>query len=286
MKKESARTHSVPNHMHKLLRTDQAISVLLPLALCALLAGAASTSMGAVIPKAFAAGCNLFANELDAFPNNNIANVLPAPPNQTTVFKFISPNSGFEVETFDAVIGAWDPGTMVLNPGDGAILQTPVAFAAVFVGAPLAGPLGCKCMTKGHPYLLGRRTAGVGPSTYEDFAGVPPVAGATLFQFLPGPGSDCGVYAPPNYLIHTFVGGAWVPGPPLVPVAEAVWIQIPDVPPTITVGAGSISWTGCWRLESTPALGGPWRRVPGAKSPFALPVAAAGRFYRLVCAID
>src|SRR5882724_1368154 len=49
MKKESARTHSVPNHMHKLLRTDQAISVLLPLALCALLAGAASTSMGAVI---------------------------------------------------------------------------------------------------------------------------------------------------------------------------------------------------------------------------------------------
>jgi len=282
MKKESARTHSVPNHMHKFLRTNQAISVLLPLALCALLAGAASTSMGAVIPKAFAAGCNLFANELDAFPNNNIANVLPVVPEGTLVFKFISPKSGFVLESF--IGGAWDPGTTFLNPGDGAVLRTPVAFATVLAGAPLAAPLECKCMTKGHPYLLGRRTAGIGPSAYEDFAGVPPVAGATLFQFIPGPGQDCGIFAPPNYLIHTFVGGAWVPGAPFVPFGEAVWIQTPDVPPAIALGAGSISWTGCWRLESAAALGGPWLPVPGATSPFALP--AAGGFYRLVCAID
>jgi hypothetical protein len=244
---------------------------------------------------AIAAGqCNLIANELNACGGNNINNVLPAsglPAAAALILtKFISPAAGYQIETYDPDLGAWMPGVMTLNPGEGALLNSPVAFNATFKGNLPAAQL-CKTMVPGQFYLLSRRAAGLGPSTYQDIVGGPPLVGSVLYQFV---GGDCGVLAAPNYSVHTYGGaGVWAGGVPAVSVGQSVWITVPAAGPTLTMGVGApcladelkFTWEGGWQLQSADAVIGPWSSIAGATSPFcyAMPAVPASKFFRLVC---
>src|SRR5262249_5984383 len=124
-----------------------------------------------------AGGCNMIANELNACGGNNIKNVLPPsglPAVPLALSKFISPGGGWQIETYEPDVQTWVPGVMTLNPGEGVFLNSPMAFNLTFRGnLPAAQP--CKIMTPGQYYLLSRRVGGLGPSTYQDMVGAPPL---------------------------------------------------------------------------------------------------------------
>ena len=60
----------------------------------------------------------------------------------------------------------------------------------------------------------------------------------------------------------------------------------PELGPLTIVGRGTapaIAWTGPGRLQSSATLSTPdWQDVPGATSPYPLPLAGGARFYRLI----
>lgn len=72
-------------------------------------------------------GFSLIANQLNASPNNRVVNILPAPPNNTAVFKFNRTTGGFDVMNY--VDGAWDSDLYALAPGEGAFVSVDPEFA-------------------------------------------------------------------------------------------------------------------------------------------------------------
>src|SRR4051812_12489258 len=103
----------------KLMRT-------LTLLLAALLAGA-STSRAATYTNIAAPGWTLNVNQLDSPNGNNIRNVIPSAPGGAQVVRFNRATGAFDaVETF-TFTGSWQPGTTILNPGDGFYFFNPGA---------------------------------------------------------------------------------------------------------------------------------------------------------------
>src|SRR5687767_2502685 len=113
-------------------------TLLLTAALCA--AGAAtsmaqvySVNMVGYINQPIPAGFSMVANQLNASPDNKVTTLLPAPPNNTAVYKFNKASGGYDTLQF---LGAWegDDLDMTLNPGEGAFVFAPSAFSTTFVG--------------------------------------------------------------------------------------------------------------------------------------------------------
>src|SRR5262249_12505342 len=182
--------------------------------------------------------CNLIANELNHASGNNVNNVMAGVPAVRLVLsKFISPADGYQIETYDPDLPGWQPGLMTLNPGEAALLNSPVAFNLTFTGT-LPADLPCPTLVGGQTYLVSRRRGwaetGLGPSPYKDIVGYDPAPGSTLYQFVPG--GDCTVLAAPNYTVYTFAGGTWSPSPPMIPSGQAVWVNVPaNLPQTYNV---------------------------------------------------
>jgi hypothetical protein len=76
-------------------------------------------------------GFSLIANQLNANPTpgngNRVVNLLPAPPNNTAIFKFNKVSGGFDVMNF--VDNAYDSDAFALNPGEGAFVSIDPEFA-------------------------------------------------------------------------------------------------------------------------------------------------------------
>src|SRR4051812_22014092 len=71
------------------------------------------------VPKGF----SMVANQLNATPDNKIQSVLPAPPENTTIYKF----NGHGYDSFnysaDNPPPGWFPATGTLAPGEGAFIS-------------------------------------------------------------------------------------------------------------------------------------------------------------------
>jgi len=83
------------------------------------------------IPKGF----SMIANQLNASPDNTIGTILPAPPNNTFIFKF----NGSSFDSYNFVDGTWDDPSPTLGPGEGCFISVdpnfaPTGFTATFVG--------------------------------------------------------------------------------------------------------------------------------------------------------
>ena len=128
--------------------------------------------------------CSLIANQLDAPGGNTIGNLLapPAITDGTILFKY---SGGFSAYTYSTDDGQWDPDPSVtLNPGEGAIITSPVATTITFTGTPHVPVLpvtlsGCTLR------LLSGQTTNA-PATFQDVTGLSPTNGYTLYRHNPG----------------------------------------------------------------------------------------------------
>src|SRR6266853_2824813 len=72
-------------------------------------------------------GFSMIANQLNNSANNQLATLIPTPPNASFFYKFNG--AGYTVD--DYTDGAWEgdtSGTMTMNPGEGLWVYTTVAF--------------------------------------------------------------------------------------------------------------------------------------------------------------
>lgn len=79
---------------------------------------------------------SMIANQLNngLTPQNQIKDLLPAPPDKTTIYKY-DPVAGYSSEQYDAGLGQWTSlGVTTINPGEGAFIFAATAFTATFVG--------------------------------------------------------------------------------------------------------------------------------------------------------
>jgi hypothetical protein len=97
-----------------------------------------SVNMVGYINQAIPTGYTMIANQLNASPDNRVTTLIPAPPNNTAVYKFNPATGGYDSVTYITGIG-WDDGgagsiNMTLSPGEGAFIFAETAFNNTFVG--------------------------------------------------------------------------------------------------------------------------------------------------------
>jgi hypothetical protein len=198
----------------------------------ALAAAGAATSMAQVysvnmvgyINTSVPTGFSMLANQLNASPDNKVVNILPAPPNNTAIFKFDRASGGYVSISY--LGGAWegDDLDMTLNPGEGVFISAGTAFTATFVGevqlsstVPIGS--GFQMVSSALPQSLpldGAPPAGLG---------FPIANGDETYQFDRTSG---------GYISNSYLGGAWegdgggaapVPG-----IGEAFWVNRTSAP--------------------------------------------------------
>src|SRR5438477_5934309 len=76
------------------------------------------------VPKGF----SMIANQLNASPDNKLSSVIPAPPENTTVYKFNG--HGYDAFNFSADNPGWFPTTGSLAPGEGGFIAVDPASIA------------------------------------------------------------------------------------------------------------------------------------------------------------
>jgi hypothetical protein len=168
-------------------------------------------------------GYSMLANQLKASPDSKVTTVLAAPPEGTTVFKFIPATGGYQINSF--LDGAWegDNLNMTLAPGEGVFIQAPNSFTATFVGEVATGQ---SSTAFGNGYSVLSSQIPQAGLIQTDLA-YTPVEGDTVFQFVPATG---------GYLINSFLDGAWEgdTGQPNLRVGEPFFLNNP---------AGNRAWT-------------------------------------------
>jgi hypothetical protein len=117
------------------------------LATAAIAAAGAATSMAQVfsvnavgyINLDIPVGFSMIANQLDNNGNNTVADLFPAPPEGTTIYKFNG--TAYDQSSYDALFESWSNPALALTPGEGAFIRTGTAFKATFVGEVKTGDL-------------------------------------------------------------------------------------------------------------------------------------------------
>jgi len=141
-------------------------------------------------------GFSMLGNQLNATPNNQLATLVPNPPNGTFVYKFNNASGTYTIDDF--ADGAWEgdtSGAMTLNPGEGVFMFNPsTAYTLTLVGevqltSSTPVPHGFSIVSSALPQSAGldalNYTAGNGDFTY---------------QFVNASGT---------YKINDFADGAW-----------------------------------------------------------------------------
>jgi hypothetical protein len=180
-------------------------------------------------------GWNLIANQITNVNGDNIKVLITSVPVGSKLLRWDIPSGSFaQTEVYTALSG-WQPGTTILNPGDGLAFSNNSAANAniTFTGNPHVPVL--PLAFPGGVHLLARQTNGTG--SISNILGFAPPNFSIVYQFIPGPGHDPSIFAPPNYTIYFLQSGQWAtpPGPPTnIPVGVSVWITTNGSGPSIT----------------------------------------------------
>ena len=220
----------------------------------------------------FQGGYIFLGNELNNSAGNYISNVLQNLSASDSVLKFDAAGQGFyPAQKSDT-----------LNPGEGvAVMHGGGAAFLTISGTPAAAqpPL---TLSPGQFRLVGRRVGGLGPSTYDDLVGAPPVEGSTLLLW------SAALQDFVSYALHNnqWTGPGGSTNAPQVPQGASAFVIL-QPPITVTNTPGGqliIVWTAprTWTLEGADNAGGPWTIVTNATSPFTIPTGPQSqKFYRL-----
>lgn len=144
--------------------------------------------------------------------NNTVDALLPNPPAGTVLYKFNG--TSFDITTF---LGGWIPSGFTLNPGEGAIVNSPSPWTNTFVGEVMQGSL-----SNAYPSGFSIRASKV-PQ-----AGTLTALGLPITQFADGDIVYQFNTTAQSYDIYTALGGSWVGGSqaePTLAVGESVWLQ-------------------------------------------------------------
>ncbi len=166
-------------------------------------------------------GFSMIANQLNNSANNQLATLIPTPPNASFFYKF----NGVSYQIDDFTDGAWEgdtAGAMTMNPGEGIFIFASSAFTATFVGevqlsssTPIAH--GFNIVSSAIPQQ-GLLDTDLG---YPNGPGTTPGNAEFFYQFN-------GI----SYRINDFTDGAWEGddggSAPTIHVGEAFWIFNPN----------------------------------------------------------
>jgi hypothetical protein len=178
-----------------------------------------SVNMVGYVNKAIPYGFSMVANQLNNTPDNKVRTLMPAPPPNTSVFKFNRTTGGYDQITYT---GQWegDDVEMTMNPGEGVFIGAPSAFNNTFVGevqltssVPLSQ--GFSIISSALPQAL--------PLT-------PPTAGAASLNFPAQTGDTVYQYDPATggYIQDLWNGSSWEgdsAGVPTPDVGEAFFFS-------------------------------------------------------------
>jgi hypothetical protein len=219
------RSHTETNISHMRTKTLLLTAALTAAGVATSMAQVYSVNMVGYINQPVPSGYSMIANHLNGTPDNLIINLFPAPPEETTVYKFDASTGGYFTVSF--VGGAWEGRTdLALAPGEGAFISTPTAFTQTFVGeVQLASSVsitpGYQIVSSVLPQSLpvegatndGTPAAPVG-------LGLVPQEEDTVYRFD---------RSTSGYFTDSYVGGAWEGAsggnPPTPGVGEAFWIS-------------------------------------------------------------
>jgi len=97
-----------------------------------------SVNVVGYINKSLPQGFYMLANQLDNGTGNKIVDLIPAPPDNTFVYKFKPSNGSFIIIDY---LEGWegDDLNMTLAPGEGVFISSPAAQTVTFVGEVKTG---------------------------------------------------------------------------------------------------------------------------------------------------
>jgi len=153
-------------------------------------------------------GFSMIANPLNA-TTNTIAQLLPAPPEGTIVYKFNG--TSYAINSFN--FGEWDVPNQTLNPGEGCFIKNTsgAPFTNTFVGEVMVGNL-----TNAIPSGFSIRASQVPQAGQLDtILGFPVAEGDVVYKFNPGT---------QNYSIHSYDFGEWS-AVPTIAVGESFFVK-------------------------------------------------------------
>jgi hypothetical protein len=159
------------------------------------------------VSQAYKTGYQLGTVPFNGSPNNQVANLFANTPSGLTIFKFKRATGGYTLNGFDSDVG-WDDPTMVLNPGDGFWVYSPVAYTNTYVGEVALNST--NAIKTGYS-IIGSAVPKTGLISTD--LGFPAVEGDTVFQQKPAGG----------YNVFSFSDGVW-DTEPTIKVNEGFWI--------------------------------------------------------------
>jgi hypothetical protein len=163
-----------------------------------------SVNIVGYVNKVYPTGYAIINNPL-VNSNNTVAQLFPNPPGFTQIYKFSS--GGFEpANTF--LFGNWTDPAMVLNPGQGAFINSPNVWTNTYVGEVLLGSQ-TNNLAPGYS-LVGSKVPQAGG--LQGTLGLTPGGFDTVYKF----DTVAQTYGPAN----TYLFGNWANGDPQIDVAE------------------------------------------------------------------
>jgi hypothetical protein len=162
------------------------------------------------------AGFSLISNPLDNNGNNDIAAIMPAPPEDTTVFKFNG--TGYTSSAF--VGGVWESALSVA-PGEGIFVQNPTGstFTNTFVGTVVLSstnsvPAGFSIRSSVLPQTGKLQTDLAFPVAEDDLVFVWNGTGYTSFSYVGGeweaPGGEPTIGVGQSFFVQKAAAASWV----------------------------------------------------------------------------
>jgi hypothetical protein len=162
------------------------------------------------LPKGF----SMIANQLNATPDNKLSTVIPAPPENTTIYKFNG--NGYNTFNYSADNPGWAPDTGTLAPGDGAFIAIDPAFAPTGTTLTLVGEVQLVSSTS-IPNGFSVRSSVLPISDTLDNLGFPARENDNLYLFSNATG---------HYVVYNFSADnpGWAPPNPTPKVGESFFV--------------------------------------------------------------
>jgi len=167
------------------------------------------------VPK----GYSMIANQLNASPNNTLETILPAPPENTTIYKFNG--VGYNSYVFSADNPGWFPVGGTLAPGEGAFVRVDPNVAPTGTTFTLVGEVQLVSSTpvaNGYSIL----SSVVPQSDTLDNLGFPSRENDNVYFFNPALNSGQGGYV--NYNFSSDNPG-WFPPNPTPAVGQSFFFR-------------------------------------------------------------
>jgi hypothetical protein len=166
------------------------------------------------------AGFSMIANQLNATPDNTLASVLPAPPENTTIYKFHSTTPvGYQSSNFSVDNPGWTHPEFTLAPGEGAFVSVDPTFAPTGATLTLVGEVQLVSST---PLQQGFAiiSSVIPQADTVDNLGFVPGELDTIYRYIPGTG-----YKSYNYSVDN---PGWIPSSPVPAVGESFFLSRQD----------------------------------------------------------